>query len=67
MPTWSFLVFISFNVFLKITSYSNLRYGIPIFAFQLPTFNMVSQKGALYDDDSHKRGDGYFSDKSQGY
>jgi hypothetical protein len=27
---------------------------------------MVSQKGALYDDDSRNRGDKYFSDKSQG-
>jgi hypothetical protein len=27
---------------------------------------MVSQKGALYDDDSRNRGDAYFSDKSQG-
>jgi hypothetical protein len=27
---------------------------------------MVSQKGALYDDDSHNRGDESFSDKSQG-
>jgi hypothetical protein len=27
---------------------------------------MVSQKGALYNDDSHNRGDEYFSDKSQG-
>jgi hypothetical protein len=28
---------------------------------------MVSQKGALYDDDSRNRGDEYFSDKYQGY
>jgi hypothetical protein len=28
---------------------------------------MVSQKGALYDDDSRHRGDKSFSDKSQGY
>jgi hypothetical protein len=27
---------------------------------------MVSQKGALYDDDSLNRADEYFSDKSQG-
>jgi hypothetical protein len=27
---------------------------------------MVSQKGALYDDDSHNRGDESLSDKSQG-
>jgi hypothetical protein len=27
---------------------------------------MVSQKGALYDDDSRNRGDESFSDKSQG-
>jgi hypothetical protein len=27
---------------------------------------MVSQKGALYDDDSLNRGDKSFSDKSQG-
>jgi hypothetical protein len=26
---------------------------------------MVSQKGALYDDDSRNRGDEYVSDKSQ--
>jgi hypothetical protein len=28
---------------------------------------MVSQKGALCDDDSGNRGDDFFSDKSQGY
>jgi hypothetical protein len=28
---------------------------------------MVSQKGALCDDDSRNRGDESFSDKSQGY
>jgi hypothetical protein len=39
---------------------------MPIFAFQPPTFNMVSQKGALYDNDSRNRGDESFSDKSQG-
>jgi hypothetical protein len=27
---------------------------------------MVSQKGAIYDDDSRNRGDEYSSDKSQG-
>jgi hypothetical protein len=27
---------------------------------------MVSQKGDIYDDDSRNRGDGSFSDKSQG-
>jgi hypothetical protein len=27
---------------------------------------MVFQKGALYDDDSHNRGDQYFSDRYQG-
>jgi hypothetical protein len=27
---------------------------------------MVSQKGAIYDDDSSNRGDAYFSDNSQG-
>jgi hypothetical protein len=28
---------------------------------------MVSQKGALYDDDSRNRGDEYFRDRYQGY
>jgi hypothetical protein len=37
----------------------------PSLIFQPPTFNMVSQKGGLYDDESHNRGDESFSDKYQ--
>jgi hypothetical protein len=38
----------------------------PSLLFQPPTFNIVFQKGALYDDDSSNRGDESFSSKSQG-
>jgi hypothetical protein len=40
--------------------------GIPILAFQPQTFNVDSQKGFLYDDDSRNREDESFSDKSHG-
>jgi hypothetical protein len=50
----------------KITSYYNYALALPSLLFQPPTLNMVSQEGALYDDDSRNRGDDYFSKKSQG-
>jgi hypothetical protein len=51
IPTWSVLVLFPSRVFL-ITSYYNYALAYPSLLFQPPTFNMVSQKGDLYDDDS---------------
>jgi hypothetical protein len=52
--------------FFLITSYYNYALAYPSLLFQPPTFNMVSQKGVLCDDDSRNQVDESFSDKSQG-